>query len=270
MNKSMRLALRLQRPDIWLASDSPAAANAVVPSGHARLDALLPGGGWPQGSLIGLDLAEAGTPWTNLLLPALARQLQFVPGRLALVAPPQRACLPAWQAAGIPAGRLLHLQGAAPSSSLWLAEQALACADVAGVLAFLPAASPAQWRRLRLAAGRHGSVLLFVLWQGVANASAGAGALHLKLQLDLQPPAVHGVAAGWPALKVELRRRPGLPPAAPLWLPAWGECMQALLQAGLSGLAPDHARPWQPVQPVRMPEVPYDPCRMLDRPALAG
>jgi hypothetical protein len=56
---------------IWRARSAAGAAGAVVPSGWPRLDAQLPGGGWPLGTLIELLLAEPGVGELRLLLPAL-------------------------------------------------------------------------------------------------------------------------------------------------------------------------------------------------------
>ena len=61
--------------DVWHAHALADAPLQVQPTGHAELDAQLPGGGWPVGALTEI-LQPAGlhSEW-RLLLPALARSV---------------------------------------------------------------------------------------------------------------------------------------------------------------------------------------------------
>jgi cell division inhibitor SulA/protein ImuA len=61
----------LENPAIWRGSDLPPPVGAVLPSGFAALDAELPGGGWPQGSLVEILADGQGIGELSLLLPAL-------------------------------------------------------------------------------------------------------------------------------------------------------------------------------------------------------
>ena len=61
---------------IWRGDELGAADAAVVPTGHAALDAQLPGGGWPVGALTELLQASAQAHVWQLLLPALAQAVQ--------------------------------------------------------------------------------------------------------------------------------------------------------------------------------------------------
>ena len=63
----------LERPDVWRSEDF-AVQEAVVPTGHAPLDAQLPGGGWPVGSLVEILQAQPGRHAWQLLLPALSQR----------------------------------------------------------------------------------------------------------------------------------------------------------------------------------------------------
>jgi hypothetical protein len=70
--------LRLQGlPDItgqaavWRADELARQAGATRPTGHAVLDAVLPGGGWPVGALVEVLQPQAGQGEWRLLLPAL-------------------------------------------------------------------------------------------------------------------------------------------------------------------------------------------------------
>ncbi|WP_293190859.1 translesion DNA synthesis-associated protein ImuA [Ottowia sp.] len=169
-------SLSFQRPpDLWRADELAAGPPRTVPTGHAALDAELPGGGWPLGGLIELLQPAPDTPTWPLLLPAVA-----CGGAVALVNPPHEPFLPALAAAGVRAGGVLWLAADAPAAQLWLAEQALRCADVAAVLAWLPRVRAADLRRLHLAAAQRGDPLLFALRPasgggGLARAAAPAG-----------------------------------------------------------------------------------------------
>ena len=59
-------------PSLWRASQIGGAAQRTTASGFEALDAQLPGGGWPHGTLTELLLAQAGVGELRLLAPALA------------------------------------------------------------------------------------------------------------------------------------------------------------------------------------------------------
>ena len=59
-------------PSLWRASQIGGAAQRTSASGFDALDAQLPGGGWPHGTLTELLLAQAGVGELRLLAPALA------------------------------------------------------------------------------------------------------------------------------------------------------------------------------------------------------
>ncbi|MBE0549022.1 MAG: hypothetical protein IH627_15505, partial [Rubrivivax sp.] len=59
-------------PALWRAHQVARPHDVVVPSGHADLDAQLPGGGWPARVLTELLLSHAGVGELRLLAPALA------------------------------------------------------------------------------------------------------------------------------------------------------------------------------------------------------
>jgi len=202
-----RAAPGLLRADVWRADALAAPRAHTLSSGDAALDAQLPGGGWPVGALTELLQAPGMHNEWRLLLPALARSGS---GPVVLVAPPHQPFAPALQAQGLQAQRLLWL-GAAhdqDTAALWLSEQALRCAAVDVVLAWLPQVRPEQLRRLQWAAAEHHK-LLFVLRPEAAQAQASPAVLRLLLGLD------DGVA-----LSVQILKRRGPPLAAPLHLTA--------------------------------------------------
>ena len=58
---------------VWHADALARATGATVASGHAVLDAQLPGGGWPVGGLSEILQAQSGQHEWRLLLPALTQ-----------------------------------------------------------------------------------------------------------------------------------------------------------------------------------------------------
>ena len=89
----------LARGDVWRGDTLARLPEDAVPSGHAELDAELPGGGWPRGNLTEILVDRGGLGEMSLLLPALSR-LSAAGGWLALVAPPWLPHAPAWATAG--------------------------------------------------------------------------------------------------------------------------------------------------------------------------
>lgn len=253
---------------IWRADALGQTGEAVCATGHAALDAELPGGGWPLGALTELLQLAPTDPLWPLLLPALAQR----PARLVLVAPPLPPFMPALAAGGVPAEAVLCVQASDAPARLWACEQALRCADVAAVLAWLPQARPAELRRLQLAAARQGSLLFVLRPAALAQAASPA---RLRLLLDTRP-----AAPGQPAtLAVHLLKRRGPPGTRPVLLPAHGPALATLLAAaqqrrrGMAGAAAGspaagaRVLPWPHAG--RSPSLPPGAAHALDRTALA-
>lgn len=197
------LSTLLLHPGLWRGGALARPARMGVASGFAELDAALPGGGWPPGSLTELLSRQAGVGELSLLLPALAG-LDAEAGWIALVAPPWQPHVPAWQAAGISLARLLVVD-AEPRDAPWACEQLLASGALAALLAWLPEAGDRALRRLQLAAeGRPGLAFLFRP-EAVAGRASPA-------------PLRLAVAAGEQALALRILKRRGPPLAQPLAL----------------------------------------------------
>ncbi len=186
---------------VWRADALADGPVRTVPSRHAPLDAELPGGGWPLGALVELLQGTPEVPVWPLVLPALAARQRGVGGMLAVVNPPHEPFVPALVAAGVRADAVLWLAADAPAASLWLVGQALACADVTAVLAWLPHARVADLRRLQLAAAQRGDGLLFALRPMEAAASASPAPLRVLVESGVGEPA--------PALRLRLLKRRG-------------------------------------------------------------
>lgn len=216
--------------ELWRADALSSAAQQVLGTGHAQLDAVLPGGGWPVGALCEVLQPPGQHCEWRLLLPALARSGH---GAVVLVGPALTPFAPALQAQGLAAQRLvwLRLEGHPAAQRLWAAEQALRCAQVDAVLLWLPGppqgVQAAQLRRLHLAAVQHQS-LFFVLRAQAACAQASAAVLRLGLALDGARVGRDGDVP----LRVDILKRRGPPLTAPVWLAARPAHQAAVLAAG--------------------------------------
>jgi cell division inhibitor SulA len=125
------------------------AAGAVRASGHAALDAELPGGGWPCGALTELLQPQPALLEWRLLGP-VARALAAEGRPIVLVGPPQVPHLPGLAQCGLPASALVWVQAQTTAERLWCTEQLLRAQAAALVLAWLPQARPEQIRRLQV------------------------------------------------------------------------------------------------------------------------
>jgi hypothetical protein len=118
------------------------------------------------------------------ILAALACAALKRPSKLVLINPPHEPYLPSWQVAGLLASCIVrvdtHAHTQAQARACWVAEQALHCADVAVVLAWLPRAPAESLRRLQLAASQS-TILLFVIRPLAAREQSSTAALRLLL-----------------------------------------------------------------------------------------
>lgn len=230
----------LSNPAIWharqLAQEQERRQDKALASGHARLDALLPDGGWPLGALTELLVDLSGAGELALLLPALRAVCARERG-IALLAPPWLPQAAVWEAAGIPLARLLLVE-AAGTDLLWSAEQCLRSGECGAVLLWGSAAGRAlnqrALQRLQLAAAS-GSTLCF-LYRSCA-AAANPSPAPLRLQLD----AANG------ALQVRCLKRRGATPGQALSLPLfpahWQSGAAHSSQAAAAAVAPASPAP---------------------------
>lgn len=177
----------------------------TVPTGHARLDARLPGRGWPLGAVSELISAAPGVGEFSLLFPALAglgaRQHWVV-----LVDPPWVPYPPALQAHGLSLERLMLVRTRDEKESLWACEQALCSGRGGAVLAWPRRVSFARLRRLQLAAESHARLAFLFRPETALGESSPAA-----LRLHLAPGEEHG-------LSVRVVKCRGDRPAGPAWI----------------------------------------------------
>jgi protein ImuA len=211
---------------VWRANALARPEGAVLATGHALLDAQLPGGGWPVGALVEILQAQSGQNEWRLLLPALARAPA---GPVVLVGAPHMPFGPGLSAQGLATERLLWVTVAQPAPRMWACEQALRCTDVAAVLAWLPQARADQLRRLQMAASEHAK-LLFVMRPAQAQAESSPAVLRVLVAVQADSDDV----------RIEILKRRGPPALQPLVMPARHGRMAALLSrsGGRAGRKP--------------------------------
>ncbi len=197
---------------LWRASEMGMPASFTTPSGHAGLDAELPGGGWPAGQLSEVLQAQAGRHEWRLLLPAL--RSAAASGTVVLIGCPHWPNMATLAGQGIAPARVLLVEAERPADRLWAAEQALRCRELAALLVWLPQARAEQLRRLQFAsqaAHQARPPLAFVFRPLSAQQEASPAPLRLGLRLGGQ---VMGTAL--PGLAIDIFKRRGPQLTAPL------------------------------------------------------
>ncbi len=175
------------RLDEWLRSQSLVwrgrqirdSARVGIATGFPELDALLPGGGWPSGALLSLELPCIGSGELPLLLPAMA-ELSRQGRRIVWLAPPYHPYAPGLQQAGIELAQLLVVACTNPGDLPWALEKLLRTGCCGMALAWPRQRLAAhQTRRLQLAAEAGNA--LAVLFTVGDTVSSGYAALQISL-----------------------------------------------------------------------------------------
>lgn len=178
MNPALEQLLR-EQSQIWRGLQTDSASGGIA-TGFAELDALLPGGGWPNAAVISLELPSIGIGELPLLLPAMAA-LSRQGRRIVWLAPPYQAYAPGLLQAGVELGQLLVVACPEAADLPWALEVLLRSGGCGMALAWpeRPLAAH-QTRRLQLAA-EAGNALAVLFAVGHA-----AQARHAALQITLQ------------------------------------------------------------------------------------
>ena len=148
---------------VWRANALGTRGIAAHGSGFARLDAELPGAGWPVGMLTELIARHTGIGEMRLLVPTI-RELTRAGKVVILLAPPLIPYAPALASFGIDLDYLIIIQAANAADRLWAVEQTLKSASFGALLAWLPQQRTRgeHLRRMQLAAQTaNGPVFLF-------------------------------------------------------------------------------------------------------------
>ena len=220
---------------VWRAGElghSGGASVQTVATGYAALNLVLPGSGWPCGAMTEVLQAQPGQHEWGLVAPALSRlHAANAAGLVVLIGAPYCPFGPALGARQLNMRQLLSIHAARDKpvkndspAMLWATREALECADVCAVLAWLPDARGAHLRRLQIAALSHNK-LLFVF-------------RHLRAQHDASPAPLRLKLAGVPQagnaacnLQIDVFKRRGPLLAAPVLLDTRPPRLAALLAA---------------------------------------
>ena len=203
------VAQLVQLPGVWRGGELEHAALPPVPTGHATLDAQLPGGGWPVGSLSEVLHDAAGIGEVTFLAGALARAAQG--GKLLLwVGTPHLPYAPALARAGLPLAQCIVARPATREDALWAAEQALKSGACGAVLVWMErfAEEYAWLRRLQMAS--HAGRSMAVLFRSTA-AERHSTPAHLRVVASREERHLH--------LRIAKRRGPPLAQPVRLELP---------------------------------------------------
>ena len=181
-------------------------AQRTLPTGHVRLDARLPGGGWPLGAITELICAKPGLGEFSLLFPTLTRmskQGQWI----IMIDPPWIPYPASLHGHGLLLEQLLLVRTHQEKESLWACEQALSGGQSGAVLAWPERISFTRLRRLQLAAENSGKVAFLFRPENALDAASPAA---LRLQLE---------AGGQRGTRINVLKCRGSRPVEPAWIP---------------------------------------------------
>lgn len=171
-------------PGVWRASKGLEKIGCEnISTGFKELDEVLPGGGWPLGSLTEILSRRTGAGELTLLMPALAR-LSDQDRWATWIAPPHIPYAPALAAAGLRLSRMLVARPRRRRDILWSAEQALRSGGRPTVLAWIDSCDERSLRRLQLAAAESGGWVVLFRPQRQARRFSPAA---LRLVLETTP-----------------------------------------------------------------------------------
>jgi protein ImuA len=201
---------------VWRGDALGAPVTSTVSTGFERLDAELPGGGWPCQSLTEVLQVQPSVLEWRLLAPAM-RTLVAQGRQIVVIGPPKAPHLPGLHHLGLDERHLVWIAADKPVERLWATEQ-LIKANAAGMLvSWLPQARQEQIRRLQVCAqGCDGPVILCRPAAAEHEASAAPLRLHARFGVDWE-------------LRIHLHKRKGPPHEGELTLPSVPGGLEAIL-----------------------------------------
>ena len=251
--------------ELAITSHQGAASMQTICTGYAALSRVLPGGGWPIGAMTEVLQAQSGQHEWGLVAPVLGTLQAANPASwVVLAGAPYSPFGPALGARLLNMHRLLNINTGKQNDNpglLWATRQALECADVCAVLAWLPDARSEHLRRLQIAAHTHNK-LLFVFRPMQAKHNASPAPLRLTM-------AGMGQAAnmGTHNLQIDVFKRRGPMLAAPVFIDTRPPRLAALLAASRER-GHQHAPALKPVPAaLDLPDILRKPPHALDRTA---
>ena len=269
INAQSRPALLDQLTHVWRAGELGSASAQTIGTGYNALNRVLPGGGWPCGAMTEVLQAQSGQYEWGLVAPALcALQAASPCGLVVLVGAPYCPFGPALAARQLDMQRLLCINAAAKNDNparLWATREALACADVCAVLAWLPDARSAHLRRLQIAAMTHNKVLFVFRPLQAQHDSSPA---PLRLRLAGVPHVLNG-AANVTAynLQIDVFKRRGPLLTAPVLIDTRPPRLAALLAASRERIHQHESVPESAPALFDLSDILRKPLHALDRTA---
>lgn len=181
---------------IWTARNWQNTVIPAVSSGYKGLDAVLPGGGWPLGSITEVLYPQVGCGELRLLLPALARLSQQDDRWQLWLNPPFQPCAPSLQHWGFNINHLLLAYAKRPADISYSLEKSLQSGGCQAVVSWVDTLDKALMRRIQLAAEK-AHVMVFILRPARCQHQPSVAALRLSVTNTNQ---VHILKrrAGWP------------------------------------------------------------------------
>lgn len=178
MGSVVALETLLQDRRVWR-GQTAVAPSSCQSTGHAELDARLPGGGWPEHALSEILIAAPGVGELQLLWPTLA-SLTCAGEKTVLVAPPFIPYPAAWLEAGVDLRQLVILD-AQQRDALWATEQCLRSGSCGAVVCWPMDADDRTLRRLQVAA-ETGQTLAFAYRSLQEACNPSPAALRLAIE----------------------------------------------------------------------------------------
>ena len=179
VDKALKKLLQ-NNPAVWCASESAGSRPRGITTGFTALDEMLPGGGWPQNSLIEILLPRWGSGELQLLLPTLLAMSQQAKW-LVWLGPPFIPYAPALVHAGVDLERLIVIPPEKiKTETLWAMEKILRTRSCGLVMAWPQRVSDKAMRRLQLAA-EEGESLGFIFRNHVVHSSPAALRISLNM-----------------------------------------------------------------------------------------
>lgn len=169
----------LAGPHVWRGQGSVSGSAQGIPTGHAELDVLLPGRGWPVGALTEIFVERPGIGELQLLMPAAA-QLTGRGRWLAMIAPPYLPYAPAMAASGVHLKHMLLLNPQSRDEQAWAGEQLLASGNCGAMLLWNDHLQDRTIRRLQHAAEHSGALAVLFRSRRAQPFASAALRLHVS------------------------------------------------------------------------------------------
>lgn len=226
---------------LWRGTELGGPVSEVLTTGFAQLDAVLPGGGWPCGSLSEVLVPQFAVAELRLLVHVIAAQTRM--GRtVALVGPSLAPHAPGLRHEGVDERHLVWVDVDTPRDRLWATEQLVKAGTFGAVVSWLPLVRAEQIRRLQVLSSRcRGPVFLCRPEVAARDSSAAPLRVVVRVQTDWQ-------------IAVNVHKRKGAPLEETLLLPS--------VPGGLPKIMTERLRYPSRLQPV-------EPSHVVVRPAAA-